>query len=89
MANDLRIRAASLTSTVTFGGTDQQFANGLLAYCRARGISTTGTNQQVLDRVAEDIYDRIKREAQAQLRREKDAVSTSANHAEVESELPF
>lgn len=89
MPNDVRVRAATLISSKSFAGTDQQFQQGLLAYCRFRGISTDGTNQQVLDRVAEDIYDRVKREAQAQLKREKDLTDAVTNQGEVESELPF
>lgn len=71
MANDLRVRVATLTSLVAPNVTDAQMSNNIRDYCEARGISTEGTNQEVLDRFTQDIWDSVKRIAREHRKRKK------------------
>lgn len=87
MPNDLRVRVASLASTQSFGGTDQQFSNNILNYCKAMGISVEGTNQEVLDRFVAHLYDDVRRVAKQYTKRQKALAKEDEVDAEVDDEL--
>lgn len=87
MPNALIVQAATLTSTATFAGTNTQFSNAILAYCRAQGIDTTGTNQQVLDRFVAFLYADVRRIGREHTRRQKQLAKEAEVGSEVDTEL--
>lgn len=87
MPNDLTVRAASLTATAFFAGTNQQFSNAIRAYCSAMGVDTSGTNQQVLNRFIQFLYDDVKRVAREHTRQQKRLAKQDEVDDEVDEEL--
>lgn len=87
MPNDLRIRVASLVSTLATGLTDAQMQNGIQEFCEARGVPLDGTNQEVLDRFTLAVFDEVRRVARANRRRKKLATASTSIDSELDSEL--
>lgn len=87
MPNNLTVNAASLTSTATFSGTNQQFSSAIRAYCSAMGVDTSGTNQQVLDRFIAFVYADVRRVAREHTRRQKQLAKEAEIGGEVDAEL--
>lgn len=88
MSNDLRVRVANLVSVVSPPGiTDAQMSNNIADYCEAMGIDTSGSNQAVLDRFTQHIWDDVHAKAKAQRRRKKLAQAAASIDGEVDGEL--
>lgn len=87
MPNDVRWRAGSTVSTVTFGGTDAQFEAAILDFCEALGIDTTGNKQAILDRFTQHDYVNARAVARAHRKRKKQASTSAALEAELDAEL--
>lgn len=87
MPNDLRVRASSLVSTITFSGTDAQFASNISDYCEAMGIDLSGGNQADLDNFTAHLWDEVRRVAKAHRKRKKQAAASASIDAEVDTEL--
>lgn len=87
MPNDLRVRASSLVSTITFSGTDAQFASTISDYCEAMSIDLSGGNQADLDNFTAHIWDDVRRVARAHRKRKKQAAGIAAIDTEIDSEL--
>ena len=88
MANDLRVRVSSLTSTVApLGITDAQMSNNIRDYCEARGIDTSGGNQVVLDLFTADLWDSVHRIAKEHRKRKKHQEEAAAIDSEVDEDL--
>lgn len=87
MPNALIVQAASLDSTASFAGTNQQFSNAIRAYCAAMGVDTSGTNQQVLDRFVAFLHADVRRIAREHTRRQKRLAKEAAIDSEVDAEL--
>lgn len=87
MPNNLTVQTATLTSTVTFTGTNQQFSSAIRAYCSAMGVDTSGTNQQVLDRFVAFLYSDVRRIAREHIRQQKALAKEAAIDGEVDAEL--
>lgn len=88
MPNDLRVRVASLVSTVAPPGVaDAQMQNTIADYCAAMGIDTTGSNQAVLDRFTQRLWDEVRREAVAHRKRMKMLAKQAEIDAETNAEL--
>lgn len=88
MSNDLRVRVATLSSLVAPPGiTDAQMQNNIRDYCEAQGISTEGSNQAILDRFAQFLWDDVHAVAKARRKQKKQAAQTNTIDSEVDSEL--
>lgn len=88
MPNDLRVRVATLVSTVAPAGiTDAQMSSNISDYCEALGIDLSGGNQADLDNFTAHLWDQVHRVAKAHRKRKKQAANQAAVDSEVESEL--
>lgn len=89
MASSMTVQTGPLTSTKTWGGTDQQFQAALVDYIEARGLPNSGTNQQKLDAVVTDMWNRMKQDVVNHRRAKKIEEQRAALEAELAAELPF
>lgn len=88
MANDLRVRVATLVSTVApVGITDVQMSMTITDYCEAKRINLSGNNQEDLDNFTAHLWDDVRRVAKEHRRRKKQALAVTAIDAEIDSEL--
>jgi hypothetical protein len=88
MPNDLRVRVASLVSTVAPSGiTDAQMQNNITDYCEAMAIPLNGTNQQNLDRFTQSLWDNVHSVAKKHRKHKKLLAQSQTLDSEVDSEL--
>lgn len=88
MPNDLRVRVASLVSTVAPPGlTDAQMSSNIADFCEAKGIDLSGGNQADLDNFTAHLWDEVHRVAKAHRKRKKLVAAGTEIDAEIDSEL--
>lgn len=88
MPNDLRVRVATLVSTVAPAGlTDAQMSNNIADYCEAMGIDLSGGNQADLDNFTAHLWDEVHKVAKAHRKRKKALALAGNIDSEVDTEL--
>lgn len=89
MSSALSMKSGPLTAVKNWQGTDAQFQAALLDYIEMRGLQTTGTNQEKLDRVLDDVWGRIAADVKQHRKDKRMNEQRAALDQELATELPF
>lgn len=89
MSSSLSMKAGPLTSVKNWQGTDAQFQAALLDFLEFRGLQTTGTNQEKLDRVLDEVWGIIAKDVKQHRRDRRMSEQRAALEQELATELPF